>query len=102
MVSHFCDPRRVLAEGIGRKIRDVRTIGFPINGALVESHDVLSESSCFVRENVLDLSQLFIEGGGAGLGWRIIQRVIHFTVPVNVEAVAQAYNLHTGEKRKRR
>lgn len=92
------EERKVLAGGTGRKIRDVHTIGFPINGALVESHDVLSESSRFVREDVLDLSQLFIEGGGTGLCWRIIQRVIHFTVPVNVEAVAQAYNLYTGEK----
>lgn len=73
------------------------TIGFAVDGALIETHDVLSESSCFVWEDVLDLPQLFIECSGTGLSRCVLWWIIHFAVPVNVETVTQAYDLYTGE-----
>ena len=39
----------------------VRTIGKSASGKLFELHYVLSQSSSLVRENVVDLSKLFIQ-----------------------------------------
>lgn len=37
------------------------------DSALLELHDILRQSSCLVGEDVLDLTQLLIQGGGPSL-----------------------------------
>ncbi len=66
----------------------VLTIRFPINGALVEGHDVLCERAGFVWEDVFDLTELFVERCGSSLSWRASSCVIHAPVPVDVVTVA--------------
>lgn len=44
-----------------------RTINVSCDGALLELHDVLSQSPRFVWEDVLNLAQLLIQGGGSSL-----------------------------------
>lgn len=70
------------------------TIRFPIDGALVEGHDVLGESACLIREDVFDLAQLLVQSSGARLCRGVTAGVVHLTVPLNEEAVAQANDLH--------
>lgn len=74
-----------------------RTVGFAVDGALVEDHDVLGQCSCFVAEDVLDLTELLVQGGGAGLGGGVAVGVVHLPVPVDVEAVPQTDDLHAEE-----
>lgn len=71
------------------------TISFPIDGTLVESHNILCESSCLVTKDVFNLTQLLVERGGPGLGRGVIFGIVHLPVPVDEEAVAQADNLYT-------
>lgn len=74
------------------------TIGLPVDGTLVEGHDVLCECSSLVREDVFDLAQLLVERGGPGLGRRVTLGIVHLPVPVYVETVPQANDLHTAPK----
>lgn len=74
------------------------TIGLSVDGALVEGHDVLCECSGLVREDVFDLAQLLVERGGPGLGRRVTLGIVHLPVPVYVETVPQANDLHTAPK----
>lgn len=68
-----------------------------IDGALVEDHDVLSERACLVREDVLHLAQLLVQGGGTGLCGRPLLHAEHLLIPVDEVAVAQADDLHTAQ-----
>lgn len=74
---------------------ELLTESSPIDGALVEGHDVLRQGACLVTEDVLDLAQLLIERGGPRLGGSVVLRVIHLPVPVDEEAVPQSDDLHT-------
>lgn len=71
------------------------TISLAINAALLEGHDVLRQGSCLVREDVVDLPQLLIEGGGSGLGSSVLLRVIHLQVPVDEVALDKTDHFHT-------
>lgn len=51
----------------GQQTGWVGTVGASSDGALLELHDVLRQSSCFVREDVLDLTELLVQGGGPSL-----------------------------------
>ena len=84
-------PARPLAARLPRL-----TVTLPVDGALVESHDVLGERAGLVREDVLDLAQLLVQRGGPGLGRGVAAGMVHLPVPVYVEAVAQADELHAG------
>ena len=58
----------------------------------------LCQCASFIGENVLYLSELLIESGGAGSGWRVVVSVVHVLVPVNPPAVGEPDNLHTEKK----
>lgn len=73
------------------------TISPATNGALLKGHDVLGESARLVWEDVLDLAQLLIEGGGARLGWGVLVLVVHLQVPVDKFTLAQTDDLHTAQ-----
>lgn len=73
------------------------TIAAAVDGALVEDHDVLGQGARLVREDVLHLAQLLVQGGGAGLGGRPLLHAEHLLVPVDEVAVAQADDLHTAQ-----
>lgn len=70
------------------------TIDSPIDGTFFESHDVLSESSCFVGENIFNLAQFFIECGRPGFGRHGFGSVIHLPVPVYKITVSQTDYFH--------
>lgn len=70
------------------------TIQCPINRTLGENHDVLSQGSCFVGEQILDLAQFFIKAGRTGPCWDIPWCIIHFPIPVDIETVTQSYYLN--------
>lgn len=72
----------------------VLTVAVPVHGALAEDHDVLGEGAGFVREDVLHLPQLLVEGGGPGLGWRAALGTVHLLVPVDEVAVPEPDHLH--------
>lgn len=74
------------------------TIAFAINSALVEDHDILGECSSFVTEDVFDLAELFVQSGGTSLSRGVIAGIVHFPVPVDVEAVPQTNDLHTSSR----
>lgn len=74
---------------------ELLTVSFPIDGALVEGHDVLRQGARLVTEDVFDLAQLLIEHGGPRLGRSVILGVIHLPVPVDIEAAPQTDDLHT-------
>ena len=93
----------------GRNDRDVHLVGFydfavgcviditvasASDGALVEGHDVLRERARLVREDVLDLSELLVERGGARLGGRLGLLVKHLLVPVDEEGLGQSDDFH--------
>lgn len=78
------------------------TVSFAADGTLVEGHDVLGERPCFVAEDVLDLAELLVQRGGTSLGGRVVSRVVHLPVPVNVEAVPQPNDLHTAGTREKK
>lgn len=98
------------------------TIRLSINGALVEAHDILSESSCLVAEDVFNLNmqknlepvnikknkrdkvrrpekahlaQLLIQSGCPGLSCCVTLGAEHVLVPVNEVTVTQPDHLHT-------
>lgn len=71
------------------------TICVAIDGALVEGHDVLGEGSCLVTEDVLHLSQFFIQCGGPGLCCCVTMAAEHPPVPINEITVTQTNHLHT-------
>ena len=71
------------------------TVSFPIDGALVESHDVLRQGAGLVTEDVFDLTQLLVERGGPRLCRSVTLGIIHLPVPVYEEAVAETDDLHT-------
>lgn len=77
------------------------TVGFAIDGALVEGHDVLRQRPCLVTENVLNLAQLLVQSSGTSFCWRVVAIVIHFSVPVDVKTVSQANNLHTAKTKQK-
>ena len=56
----------------------------------------LCECSRLVREDVLYLAELLIEGRTAGLCRVIFQLVVHLRVPVYQQAVPHTDDLHTG------
>lgn len=74
------------------------TIGFPTDGALVESHDVLRQGPRLVAEDVFDLSKFLVERGGPRLGGSVTLGVVHLPIPVDVEAVPQSDDLHADTK----
>lgn len=75
------------------------TVGLSIDGALVERHDVLGEGTGLVREDIFDLAQFLVEGGGACLCRCVTAGVVHLPVPVYVKAVTQADDLHTATEK---
>lgn len=77
--------------------RRSHTVAAAVDGALVEDHDVLGEGACLVREDVLHLAQLLVQGGGAGLRGRPLLHAEHLLVPVDEVAVAQADDLHAAQ-----
>lgn len=48
-------------------MKQLCTVGPSGDGALLELHDVLRQSSRLVREDVLDLTELLVQGGGSSL-----------------------------------
>lgn len=52
---------------IGVQSQELFTVVASRYGALLELHDVLSQSSGLVGEDVLDLPELLVQGGGPGL-----------------------------------
>lgn len=74
------------------------TIAFAVYSALVENHDILGECSSFVTEDVFDLAELFVQSGGTSLSRGVIAGIVHFPVPVDVEAVPQTNDLHTSSR----
>lgn len=70
------------------------TVAVPIHGALAEDHDVLGEGASLVREDVLHLPQLLVEGGGPRLSRRPALGTVHLLVPVDEVAVPEADHLH--------
>lgn len=60
-------------------------VSSPSDATLVERHDVLRERSCLIGENILNLSQLLIEGGGSCLGERFGFLVEHLFIPVDLK-----------------
>lgn len=76
----------------GNLVDDV-AVALAAHRALVEGHDVLGEGAGLVGEYVLNLSELLVEGGGAGAGVRVRRRVIHLLVPVDEERLDEAYHL---------
>lgn len=60
---------------------------------LVESHDVLRQSSRFVRKYVLYLSEFLVKGCCTRPGVRIRGRVVHLLVPVDEERLDETYDL---------
>lgn len=77
------------------------TVGFAIDGALVEGHDVLRQRPCLVTEDVFNLAQLLVQSSGTSFCWRVVAIVIHFSVPVDVKTVSQANNLHTAKTKEK-
>lgn len=75
-----------------------RTVGFAIDGALVKGHDVLGEGPRFVTEDILDLAELFVQGGGTSLSGGVASWIVHLPVPVNIEAVPQPNDLHAAKR----
>lgn len=84
------------------KQAEMLTVGFAIDGAPVESHDVLRQGAGLVAEDVFDLAQLLVECGGPRLGRGVVLGVIHLSVPVYEEAVAQTDDLHTDSDTQKR
>lgn len=76
------------------------TIGLPIDRAFVEDHHILRQSSCLVREHILNLAELFIESGSASLCWDVLWCIKHLSIPVDIVTVAQSYYFNTKEKKK--
>lgn len=74
------------------------TVAFPVDGALVESHDILGEGPGFVTEDILDLAQLLVQCGGTSLCGGVVASVVHLPVPVDVEAVPQPNDLHAAKR----
>lgn len=72
------------------------TVAALVDGALAEDHDVLGEGASLVRENVLHLPELLVQGGGARLGRHAPFPAVHLLVPVDEIAVPQTDHLHTG------
>lgn len=70
------------------------TVWLPVDGAPVEGHDVLGQGASLVWEDVFNLPQLLVQGGGSSLGWSVTLSVVHLSVPVNVVAVAQPEDLN--------
>ena len=48
------------------------TVAAPMDGALVERHDVLGEGASLVREDVLYLAKLLVQRGRPRLGWGVV------------------------------
>ena len=71
------------------------TVALPVDRTLVEDHNVLSECSGLVLEDVFDLTQLLVQRGGPGVGRGVTTGMVHLPVPVDVETVAQTDDLHT-------
>jgi hypothetical protein len=69
-------------------------VNFSINRAFVKRHYILRERASFVRENVLDLAELFVERGGARFGRQIFHIIIHFAVPIDPQALYGAYKFN--------
>lgn len=74
-------------------VKDV-AIAIPSDGALVETHYVLSERARLVGEDVLDLAELFVERRGASLGGRLRLFVEHLLVPIDEEGLGKPDDLH--------
>lgn len=47
--------------------KQISTVAASSDGALLELHDVLRQSSRLVGEDVLDLTELLVQGGGSSL-----------------------------------
>lgn len=52
------------------------------DGALLELHDVLSQSPRLVWEDVLDLAQLLIQSGGPSLQQDVVQEWVNSSVGI--------------------
>ncbi len=64
-----------------------------VDGALVEGHNVLGEGTGLVGEDVLDLTELLVQGGGACARRNVRLVVVHLDVPVDPEALHGADEL---------
>lgn len=71
------------------------TIYLPIDAALFKGHDILCESPCFIRENVMDLPKLLIQRRGSCLCGRVLLKVVHLQVPVYEVALSKTDHFHT-------
>lgn len=74
------------------------TVSISIDGALVEGHDVLSEGSGLVAENIFHLTQLFIQRRTPSLCCCVTTTTEHPPVPVNKITVAQPNYFHTEQE----
>lgn len=71
------------------------TISISVDGALVEGHDVLSEGSSLVAENILHLTQLLIQRRTPSLSCCVTTTAEHPPVPVNEVTVTQPNHFNT-------
>ena len=69
-------------------------VDFSVNRAFVKRHYILRERAGLVRENVLNLAELFVECGGARFGRQIFHIIIHFAVPIDPQALYGAYEFN--------
>lgn len=81
--------------GRGAEERLPLTIYLPIDAALFKGHDILCESPCFIRENVMDLPKLLIQRRGSCLCRRVLLKVVHLQVPVDEVALSKTNHFHT-------
>ena len=74
--------------------------GLP-RGELFELHNIASQGASFVRENVLDLAQLFIDIGRLGPRMEILIIIIHIQVVVHERTLPEFDHFQSDQKRYR-
>ena len=65
-----------------------------VDGTSVERHHILCQSAGLVREDVLDLSEFFIQRRCPRLRRSVGRSVVHLVVPVDPPAVSESNHLH--------
>jgi len=90
----MCETHRGDVDGVALLVKQI-SVDSAVDGASVERHHVLCQRAGLVGEDVLNLSQLFIERRRPRLRRSVGRRVVHLVVPVNPPAVSEPNHLHT-------